>query len=414
MREVVHLQEYESKEIRLTEEEFQILKNDFWPKITVYQIENGRFKITAKQFVGNRVLPKHVFIINPKILNLNFFLMLFFTYNLTPDFNRKEWKYSKEQGFLEVIITRFLEDIERLVKRGISKDYIECEENLRYVKGRILIAQNFRKNPILKNRIFCRYSDFTSDTLENRIIKFTLNCLSRTPFREEKLQRKVKQTIHFFESVSFVPISTKNFPEIRYTRLNEHYRPIVNMCQLIIQNTTLNFQETGEIRYSSFLIDMNALFERFLLGFLKGKIRKFSIRGAGRGTSEYSLDIIGEIRQNPDIMIRKDGEDVLVIDAKYKQLQTDEYNRTELITSDVRQVWSYCLTPKPKLPFGIIVYPKHELLGRHKERYSMKLGVTIIIKVIDLAKSTIEEFLQECNQFAFEIENLIERQTVQC
>ena len=139
MRKVVHLREYESKEVRLTEEEFQILRNDFNQKIAVYQIENGRFKVAAKQHVGNLVLPNHVFIINPKIPNLNFFLMLFFTYNLNPEFNRRKWKYSKEQDFLEVIISRFLEDIERLVKRGISKNYVEREENLRYVKGLSLI-----------------------------------------------------------------------------------------------------------------------------------------------------------------------------------------------------------------------------------------------------------------------------------
>jgi 5-methylcytosine-specific restriction endonuclease McrBC regulatory subunit McrC len=139
-------------------------------------------------------------------------------------------------------------------------------------------------------------------------------------------------------------------------------------------------------------------------------VKRFNVRGTGRGISEYALDLMGEMPQNPDIMIRKEGKDVLVIDAKYKQLQTDESNRTEIITSDVRQVWSYCLTPKQKLPFGVIVYPKHELIGRFKERYSMKRGVTIVLKAIDLAKATIEGFLQECDKFAVEIENLIEEE----
>ena len=52
-------------------------------------------------------------------------------------------------------------------------------------------------------------------------------------------------------------------PEIRYTRLDEHYRPAVELARLIIENSSLELFE-GEVAGASFLIDMNRVFEQFL------------------------------------------------------------------------------------------------------------------------------------------------------
>lgn len=261
MREHILFKEYEPKEIKLSDEEFNILKKDFSNRINVIQIGQGNYLVTAQQYVGNIVLPKHVFIITPKIENLNFFRMLFSSYNLIPEFKHKELEYAKEQEIFELIVTKFLENIQMLTKRGFSKIYVEEEGNLYFPKGRFLVEENLRQNPGLNNKIFCRYSEFTSDTIENRILKYTLYHLSRIKLSSNILQKRVRQTIHFFDQVSFVVVYAKSFPKITYTRLTEHYRPIIILCQLIIENSTLNLQKTGEIRYSSFLIDMNRLFE---------------------------------------------------------------------------------------------------------------------------------------------------------
>lgn len=407
MKEQILFKEYETKEIELSDEEFQILKKDFSSRINIIQIGPKKYLVTAQQYVGNIVLPNHIFIIRPKIENLNFFRMLFFSYNLIPDFRPEELEYAKEQEIFELIVAKFIEEIEMLTRRGFSKGYVEEEDNLFFQRGRVLIEQNLRYNTGLRNRVFCRYSEFTCDTIENRIVKYTLYHLSRVKLSSKTLQKKAKQTIHFFDQVSLVTFYAKNFPKITYTRLTEHYRPIVNLCQLIIENSTLDLQKTGEIRYSSFLIDMNRLFESFLLGYLSKKLKGFSVRGEGRGMHEYSLDLSGEMTQKPDIIIRKDDLDLLVIDAKYKQLQTNENKQIDIIKSDARQIWSYCLVPKTKMPLGILVYPKHQLIEKAKESYSLKHNVSIILKVLDLSKGSSEDFERECNDFSQEIANLL-------
>jgi hypothetical protein len=95
--------------------------------------------------------------------------------------------------------------------------------------------------------------------------------------------------------------------------------------------------------------------------------------------------------------------------AKYKQLQTDDMKQPHIITSDARQVWSYCLTPKRKLSVGMLVYPKHRPVEEFKEEYAMKHGITIFLKTLDLSKEAIADFYKECTTFATEVERVIEK-----
>jgi 5-methylcytosine-specific restriction enzyme subunit McrC len=402
------LEEFRFRDINLSMDEVKILKNRFSKNVDVLQINQDTYRISARQYVGNIVLPDHILIIKPKIENLNFFRMLFSTYNLEPKFENEKFAYPKEKAIFELIVDRFLYTIERLTKRGFSKGYVEEEDNLNFAKGRILIKEDLKHNLILHHKLFCQYSDFTSDTLENRIAKYTLYHLSRIRLESRTLQKRVRQAIHFFEQVSFVHISSKKFPKIQYTRMNEHYRPIMVLSEIIIQNSTLNLQKSGEVRYSSFLVDMNRLFENFLLGYLKKNLKEFSVRGMGHEMYDYDLDLRGQMTQKPDIVIQKNGADVLVIDAKYKRLETKRRKQIEIITSDARQVWSYCLVPKTKLPFGVLVYPKHLLVEEVNDRYKMKNGVTLILQTIDLSKEDANDFANECERFARVMLRLIE------
>ena len=75
----------------------------------------------------------------------------------------------------------------RTVPLDMSKSYYDIEENLPYVKGRVLITKNIILNGILQHRIYCGYSDFGPDNIENRIIKHTLYQLLMMRFEDKNL-----------------------------------------------------------------------------------------------------------------------------------------------------------------------------------------------------------------------------------
>ena len=316
------LSEYDNKIIGdMTEEEYDILRNSFNTCLETTYIGEGKYKIKAKEYVGNIILPQHVILINPKFNHLNLGYMLSEVYEIDP-FGKEDLLYQKEKQeiIFEQLTRNLLKRIELLCRRGISKTYYEKEENLPYVRGRIMLRENLVYNRILKQRVFCRYSDFGPDNPENRIVKHTLYQLSRRKFQDIKLQMKIRLLLHYFESVSSVlslkldDLSEVTFVDNRHSR---QYEPIINLCNLILSNSSLNLQGTGEVRFSSFLIDMNVLFEQFLFRILKARLDTKDVRIRLHPPHLHS-DEQERTEIEPDIVIKKGRNHLLVIDAKYK------------------------------------------------------------------------------------------------
>jgi 5-methylcytosine-specific restriction enzyme subunit McrC len=312
-----------------------------------------------------------------------------------PEFYRKEFEYAKEEDIYEIIVSRFLEEVGTIARKGLSNGYVEHEDNIRNVKQRVMIQQNIRKNIIRKERLYCRFSEFTNDLAENQIIKYTLFRLLHTPLKQGGLIKKAKHLTQYFENVSLSEILPGQFPKVIYTRLNQRYDTAVNLCRLLIANSTLNLQLTGAIKFSSFLVDMNKLFQKFLFSYLREKLPEWSIKSE----PSYDFDAEREIVARPDIVFRKAGRDCLVVDAKYKQVE--EY---DIVHSDVYQIHAYAV--RLNLPIGVLVYPKHESLRDLREVHTV--GKTrILIWKIDLS-TTKDEFVQECDRFVGRIGKLIQ------
>ena len=75
-----------------------------------------------------------------------------------------------------MLIVQYLLIVKQISDRGLRKGYVFKEDNLNKVRGRI----NFRKNEILnirtahKERVYCKYNEFSVDTPENRYLKRAL------------------------------------------------------------------------------------------------------------------------------------------------------------------------------------------------------------------------------------------------
>lgn len=71
----------------------------------------------------------------------------------------------------EWLVRLFLDQVDSLVARGIRLHYVEREDNLSTVRGRLLVAQNMRANALAPHRFFCRFEEFSPDRPENRLIR---------------------------------------------------------------------------------------------------------------------------------------------------------------------------------------------------------------------------------------------------
>jgi 5-methylcytosine-specific restriction enzyme subunit McrC len=323
--------------------------------------------------------------------------MISYIYGL--DLFRKEYfayQNQKEEIIFERLIWNLLSRVEELCRRGISKSYYENEENLPYLRGKILMKGNLGHNLVFKHRMYCQYSEFGPDTAQNQVIKYTLYRLSKMIFEDSNIHRKIRLLLHYFESVSLRPSYQFAFPNITYTRLTKHYQPLINLCRLLLLRSSFNLGYKGKTSFSSFLIDMNVIFESFIAELLKHKLKPKALRVKGMKHKETSFsDVQSRTRMFPDIVIKKGQRLLLILDAKYKDSIADD---------DLNQIWIYCIAWS--LRTGILIYPKH-MVTVDETRTLKQLGTEAIIKNIDLKKDSLEDFEKECDRFAEEIAILL-------
>lgn len=78
---------------------------------------------------------------------------------------------SRKASLSETLAAIFADRLRRELLRGPERAYIRREENLRRFKGKLLIAQQVRRNAAHRERFFCRFEEFSEDTLMNRIFR---------------------------------------------------------------------------------------------------------------------------------------------------------------------------------------------------------------------------------------------------
>jgi 5-methylcytosine-specific restriction enzyme subunit McrC len=98
---------------------------------------------------------------------------------------------STTSNYYDIIILFFLEELEKLLFRGLSTGYKIYDDNLSCIRGKILFKERLNHNYNRNDKIFCSYSELTTDILENRIIKYTLYYLSQGYFLDDTIDSKL-------------------------------------------------------------------------------------------------------------------------------------------------------------------------------------------------------------------------------
>src|SRR5690606_28379785 len=84
-------------------------------------------------------------------------------------------------------------------------------------------------------------------------------------------QRLMRQLVAL-ESVSDTAVRPATVDALHVTRLNQHYAPALGLARLVLANLTLA-DVRGSTSASSFMVDMNDLFQRFVTERLRRELR---------------------------------------------------------------------------------------------------------------------------------------------
>ena len=344
MSDTITLYEYERTSHRLSESQSRRLASVGKGAITVEpETQHGYYSITAQNMVGTLVVDDLRVLIRPKIRPENLFLLL--EVGLDPDAWRQEaFDYEISTDLLPSVIAFYARTLETTLARGLLRSYRHTEERLVAPRGRIDMAGQFRQAGI-RVPVACRFDEYTSDIAENRYLKAATRLALRVPgVAPEDRQRLLREVVSL-EDVADVHVQPDELDRIAFTRLNAHYRPALCLAQLLLANLTLA-DRLGKRSASSFLVDMNQLFEDFVTQRLKR-----ALRGHLVVIDQFPsrLDTGNQVQIQPDLVFRRQGREVLVADIKYK-LTGD----AQASASDYYQLLAY--TTALDLPEGLLIY----------------------------------------------------------
>lgn len=303
------------------------------------------------------------------------------------ELNKKSYKHLGTEEF-ENIYELFSEiliiALNKLIKRGIEKSYINKEEKLSTIRGKINISESI--TPYIKHKqIVCTFDEFAVNSYKNRIIKSTLNLLIKSDITTKR-RKKIKRLLVYFNDVDLIDLRSINW-NINYNRNNKIYLLIMNICNMIISSM---LQNPHDNKYKLVELDeeyMHRLYEKFILKYYRREHKQLKVEASFIDwivDDNYMLP-----RMKSDITLSNEDK-ILIIDAKYYEKTMREYYETKRLNSaNLYQIFTYVKNKQKKvedeclLVSGMLLYAKTDEEITPDYTYNMS-GNIIATRTLDL------------------------------
>ena len=342
----VELREYGRAMLPLTDEQAAALNRVGGGQYLSVELgeHSGHWQVSAHNYVGSINVAGLQVLVRPKIPLRNLFLLL------EVGLRERHWhdeavRFETTGDLLPALVSFFARTTETTLARGLYHSYREQRDRLVALRGRIDIARQLAR-PGVVIPTACKFTEFTADLIENSYLKAAVSRSLRVAGVQPEDRRRLMQHLVTLEDVVDVRHRPDDHDRVMFTRLNEHYKPALRLAELVLANLTLQ-DRIGETQASSFMLDMNKLFERFLTERLRRALRG---RLEVKHQHNDRLDEDRTVVIKPDLVFRSAGTPSFVADIKYKLTGADASGRHP----DYYQLLAY--TTALGLPEGVLIY----------------------------------------------------------
>lgn len=340
------LREYRSEIVPLTEDQASALNGAGGGRyLSVEPAElSGHWQVSARNYVGSISVGEIHVLVRPKIPLRNLFLLL------EVGLREQDWRdeatlYETSHDLLPALVSFFARTAETTLARGLYHSYREQHDRLVALRGRVDVARQLTR-PGVAIPTACRFTEFTADLVDNSYLKAAVSRSLRVAGVQSADRHRLMRHLVTLEDVGDVRHRPSDFDDVVFTRLNEHYRPALRLARLVLENLTLQ-DAIGEVTASSFMLDMNKLFERFVTERLRRALRgHLAVKDQHLGF----LDEERRVKIQPDLLFGPEGSPRFVADIKYKLTDVSAGGSN----ADLYQLLAY--TTALDLPEGMLIY----------------------------------------------------------
>ena len=253
---------------------------------------------------------------------------------------------SEEFGGLVDLFGKVLnEGVSRLISRGLDREYLVVQEDVRGLKGKLDLATTIKGNLLLNGKTHCTFDELSYDVPQNRILKATLHNLTLVANFDPEQRRLSEHLYRKLDAVSDVQLTTSLFRTVRIHRNNRFYSFLIHLCRIIRENLLVN-QENGIATFYDFRKDeqqMGLLFQQFVKRFLERetsyRVSAPKIDWFGAEASESNLRHLPSMQTD---MVLKSAEHTIILDTKfYKDPLDTRFDGRRVHSHNLYQIFCY-------------------------------------------------------------------------
>jgi 5-methylcytosine-specific restriction enzyme subunit McrC len=281
-------------------------------------------------------------------------------------------KTSYSFPLLEVFIENYIAEVKKIIRAGLKSQYVHKQENLYFLKGKIVSSLNIKTNHSNKARFYCSFDEFSDNMIYNQLIKSTLLKLNRIS-KSHYNRTNILQLLHHFDPVNESSDFIKDFRKVsNNNRLFSNYKQAIAWSEVFLMNKSYtNF--SGNSKNIAILFPMERIFEDYV-----GYLMKTYANGHEIKTQDKSYYLVekrmiqgqekekSKFRLRPDIVAtNEDNQEQVIFDTKWKLLdETMEKNNYNISQADMYQLYAYGkkydsnngFSTEPKL---VLLYPSN-------------------------------------------------------
>lgn len=251
----------------------------------------------------------------------------------------------------------------RLLKMGLDRGYIEHDEELRGVKGKIDFSVSLKRSLLRSARAHCRFDELDHNVVHNQILKSTLMRMTEVGDLAPELREGAIGLWRKLHEVQDVDLRKALFRRVQIHRNISFYDFLMKVCELVFDNL-LPTEEKGRSKFRDFMKDerqMSSLFEGFVRNFFRIEQNRYRV---------YREDIQWDIsagnlgllpKMQTDVSLES-GERKIVIDTKYYRDALVEHYGERIRQEHLQQMYAYlrnleCVSELNSRCAGILLYP---------------------------------------------------------
>lgn len=336
------------------------------PRMDVDWLEGGRVKVATYSWIGVvrfsaleiRVVPKLVGGTLPVLRMIEYSESIRLLARLLTDRPLP----GDGTDLFDLIVMLLIEETKSLIRDGLIRDYHSVDDSIDTLRGRLRIREQFLRRYGQLHRIECTFDEYDGDIPENQLLAAALQAAA--PRAGDLNVRNGARTFGgVMNEVCEAQTRAVDWYDrnIRYVRRNARYRPAHTLAKLVLEGLALNDHVDNSTRsVTSFMIDMNAIFEEFVTRLVINSLAGTALRARAQQSvravivDEDTGDTYSRIR--PDLLIEDSTTGLTVpIDVKYKLYGSGK----KVDSADIYQsfVYAYSLGAQSDYARAGLIYP---------------------------------------------------------